>query len=98
MELNPYHDEANDWLRGRGWLSRRSDESWRDCFADDWKWFGVPDGYQPTTIIFTGADFTVDYAYDTADILQQRTYRDSFCNLEELKRHIGMIEAWPQEN
>lgn len=70
LEPYPYHDEANDWLRAGGWLSRRSDETWRDCFADDWQWFDVPGWYQATTIVFTGP---------------------------ELRQHIEMIEAWPQE-
>lgn len=97
LEPYPYHDEANDWLRARGWLSRRSDETWRDCFADDWQWFDVPDRYQATTIVFTGEEFVVDYAYTAEDVVRQRTYRDSFCDLDELRQHIEMIEAWPQE-
>lgn len=97
LDLYPYHDEANGWLRNRGWLSRRSDETWRECYADDWQWFDVPDGYQPTMIIFTGEEFTVDYAFSAEDAVRQRTYRDSFRDLDELRQHIEMIEAWPQE-
>ena len=61
------------------------------------QWFDVPDGYEPTQIIFTGEKFTVSYACTTGEVVRQRTYRDGFRVFVELRQHIEMIGAWPQE-
>jgi hypothetical protein len=91
----PYSDEANDFLRARGWESRRSDTD-RDAFNNVWEW--PPTQEDPwrtaTWIQFTGEDFQIHRAEHKGFFSVTRFQRDVL-TFAELASEILTVEVWP---
>jgi hypothetical protein len=93
--VEPYSDEANDFLRARGWESRRSDTD-RDAPNDVWEW--PPTQHDPwrtaTWVQFTGEVFQIHRAEHTS-FFSKRGFQRDVLTFQELAAEIPLVEVWP---
>lgn len=91
----PYSEEANDFLRARGWVSRRSDTD-RDAYNDVWEW--PPTQQDPwraaTWVQFTGEVFQVHRA-EHKGFFSMRGFQQDVQTFEELAAEVPLVEVWP---
>lgn len=88
----PFHDEADAFLRGRGWRSRRDAER-GDCENDEWIWPPSESDpwWQPTIVDFDGYQFRVRLASAS---LVEAPHTDVLPTAAALRREIASIESW----
>jgi len=91
----PYNDEANDYLRGRGWESRRSDTD-RDCYNDYWEWPPTQKHpwRSPSWIQFTGEVFQI-WRADHEGFFSTEAFHNEATSVLELATLIDAAETWP---
>ncbi|MBD8704556.1 hypothetical protein [Frigoribacterium sp. CFBP 13712] len=93
--IEPYSDEADDFLRARGWLSRRSDTD-RGAPDDVWEW--PPTQQDPwraaTWVHFTGEVFQIHRA-EHKGFFSMSGFQQDVQTFEELAAEIPLVEVWP---